>query len=438
MHYLKWLEPGMGVKRWLLLLVLGITGFSLGIAYILVSIYREQPFPEWVGPATLQFLDRPLRGLLFMTVFGACIGFALRGLGRSILSPFLREGETLVERLHEERLLRKGPKIVAIGGGTGLSTLLRGLKQHSANLTAIVTVADDGGSSGRLRRDLSVPPPGDFRQCIVALAEAEPQMTQLFQYRFVEGGDLKGHSFGNLFIAAMLGVTGGNFERAILETSRVLRVRGQILPSTLADLALKARFTDGTTVIGESQITHAGQPIERVMIEPRHVPAYPDAVLAIMQADLIVVGPGSLYTSVLPNLLVEDIAQALRLSPALKVYVCNVATEAGETDDFKVGDHVQVLARHVGSNPFDFVLANNNFAAAGGRPSVHPVPVNGEASGAHGCAVVQADVIDEANPLRHDPAKLAEALMAIYFERGNGQRQSARASTDADNISAAD
>ncbi|MEW5718995.1 MAG: gluconeogenesis factor YvcK family protein, partial [Chloroflexota bacterium] len=235
----KWLYIGLGVKRWLVLLFLGVTILALGFAYILVNIYREAPLPEIFYYLTLQFLDRVVRGLLFGVVGVAMVVIAITQLSKSLVSALATEDTNLVELLYRKRVRKKGPKIVALGGGTGLSTLLRGLKEHTDKLTAIVTVADDGGSSGRLRRELGVLPPGDFRQCIAALADSEPLMTSLLQYRFGSGSGLEGHSFGNLLIVAMAGIT-GSFERALRESSRVLAVRGQILPSTLRNVTLYA------------------------------------------------------------------------------------------------------------------------------------------------------------------------------------------------------
>ncbi|MFQ5813597.1 MAG: uridine diphosphate-N-acetylglucosamine-binding protein YvcK, partial [Anaerolineae bacterium] len=289
------------------------------------------------------------------------------------------------------------------------------------NITAIVTVADDGGSSGRLRRELGVLPPGDFRNCIAALADAESLTTQLFQYRFSEGDSLNGHSFGNLFIAAMAEVTGG-FERAILESGRVLAVQGRILPSTLKNITLCAdlRGEDEAAgalsrVEGESSITAAELPIERVFLLPDKVRAYPETIRAILEADLIVAGPGSLFTSVLPNLLVEDITRAIRASRALKIYVCNVATQRGETDGFSVGDHVEALQRHVGRDVLHHVLANDNFSVKL-NPNTELVSLEYEANG--GYQVVSADVIDPQKPWRHDPQKLARNLMDFYYSQG--------------------
>src|SRR4051812_23007454 len=260
---MKLLQPGMRVKRWVALISVGLVFTSLGFAYILTHIYRVQPLPEWAGVLTLQFIDRLERGVLFILVGPACFLFGLFKLNQSMLAAFVPQNKSVVDAIHTYRLRQRGPKIVAVGGGTGLSVALRGLKAHTSNLTAILTVADDGGSSGRLRRDLGVLPPGDFRNCMVALADVEPLMEDLFQYRFNSGSGLEGHSFGNLFIVAMSEVT-GNFERGLEESSRVLAVRGRVLPSTLSDVTLCAETDDAVTVQGESSISAAGHKIRRV------------------------------------------------------------------------------------------------------------------------------------------------------------------------------
>jgi uncharacterized cofD-like protein len=298
-----------------------------------------------------------------------------------------------------------------------MPTVLRGLKHHSANITAIVTVGDDGGSSGRLRREHGILPPGDFRNNIVALAQVEPLMSRLFQYRFSEGSPLGGHSFGNLFVLAMTGVT-GSFEHAVRETSRVLAVQGVILPSTLQDVQICAVFEDGSELCGESSIPEAGKPIQRLYLKPEHPAAQPEAVRAILEADLVVLGPGSLYTSVLPNLLVEGIAKALLQSDALKVYVCNVATQPGETDGYDVDAHVAAMVRHLPgqTNPLDVVVATRHPPGAESlQPDVSLVTAKATPVG-HPLVVVE-DVVRDDHPLRHDPDKLATALMRIYEEQ---------------------
>jgi uncharacterized cofD-like protein len=303
------------------------------------------------------------------------------------------------------------------------------LKGYTGNLTAVVTVADDGGSSGRLRQQLRILPPGDFRQCIAALADVEPLMTRLLNYRFKEGSGLEGHAFGNLFIAAMAEVT-GNFETALRESSKILAVRGQILPSTLHDVRLHAELSDQSTIAGESNFHGEGSeprnavPIERVFLVPGNAPANPEAVAAILEADMIVVGPGSLYTSVLPNLLVKDIARAVIQSPALKVFVCNVATENGETNGYTPGDFVRAVERHVGQNLFHYSIINNRLTAH--RPphmKSDVVPLADGATQALGPRLITADVVDPDNALRHDARKLAGVLMRLLAQGGQPLRQ---------------
>ncbi|HLF09498.1 MAG TPA: gluconeogenesis factor YvcK family protein [Dehalococcoidia bacterium] len=409
------LQPGMGLKRWILLFFLGITIIALGLGYFLRQIYEVYVFPDFVYYATLQFLPRYLRGVLFLSLGFGSLGVALWKLNTTVLSALTRGGEeNVVATLYQQRYLRRGPKIVAIGGGNGLSTVLRGLKEHTGNLTAIVTVADDGGSTGRLRRELGVLPPGDFRKCIAALADAEPLMTELFQYRFDEGDGLEGHSFGNLFIVAMANIT-GNFERAIQESSRVLAVRGQILPSTLADVTLGAEYEDAITAEGESNIPQPGRGarIRRVYLTPEDAPAHPEAVKALLEADLIVLGPGSLYTSILPNLLVSGIRQAIQASTATKVYVCNVAEEPGETEGYTVTEHLQAVLHHGGA-PIDVVLAQPPIVGTGPAHDPSHWPANVE--------LQWADVVDPTDPYRHDPRKLAARLVQIAERRGRAPR----------------
>lgn len=415
--FIKLLYPGMHIKRWIILIMIGITLMSLGVGYLMAQVYRTQPFPEWVAFITLQFIDRPVRGLLFIVAGGTLVSGAILQLNRSLLAPFMTNGrDNIVDILRQHHNRQRGPKIVAIGGGTGLSTLLRGLKEYTGNLTAIVTVADDGGSSGRLRQELGILPPGDFRQCIVALADAEPLMTRLFQYRFPEGQELEGHSFGNLFIAAMTAIT-GNFERAIRESSRVLAVRGQILPSTLDNLTLCAEFEDDETVAGESSIPKEKKRIRRIFLRPNRPVAYPEAIRAILEADLIVIGPGSLFTSVLPNLMVEDIARSIRGSRAVKVYVCNVATEHGETDGYYVTDHIRAFEGHVGAGLFQYVLVNSNLQVSMNESVSTRLVTTTEELADGGYTLVLADVIDSDEPRRHHPKKLAKGILRIFYDR---------------------
>ncbi|MEA3344669.1 MAG: gluconeogenesis factor YvcK family protein [Chloroflexota bacterium] len=415
----RWLHIGMGVKRWLLLLMVGITAISIGAVYFLHDLYRIWASSPTGYYLTLQFLPRSVRGVLLGILGLALVFLAIYKLSRSLLAAFIRPGqEDIAEVVYRYRRREHGPKVVAIGGGTGLSILLRGLKAHTSNLTAVVTVADDGGSSGDLRRELGVLPPGDIRNCLGALADDEALITKLFQYRFNQGAGLDGHAFGNLFIVAMAGVT-GDFERAVLESSRVLAVQGRILPSTLEQVVLSADLREDTgqlgRVEGESQIPAARLPIERVFLEPYNARAYPGAIQAILEADLICIGPGSLYTSVLPNLLVEDITNALRAARAPRIYICNVATQLGETEGYDLGDHLAALRFHGTAGCFTHVLANDNLTIP--TPPDWPIslvpPVYSSETGYN---IVTADVIDLVNPWRHDPHKLAQALMTIYEE----------------------
>jgi len=414
----KWLYPGLGVKRWLVLLGLGLLLLSLGVSFFYVQAYRALEFSGAASPiaynVTLQFLPRSVRGLLLLVAGISFVVVAVYRLSRSLVTVFYDGGrEGLVDAIYRRRMRQRGPRIVTIGGGTGLSNLLRGLKERTDNLTAIVTVADDGGSSGRLRQQLGLLPPGDFRSCISALAEAEPLMGLLFQYRFGEGQGLDGHSFGNLFIAAMTGVT-GDFAEAVRQSSKVLAVRGRVLPSTMQSVTLCAEVADSQhQVHGESQIPKAGAPIERVFLQPDDVHAYGEAVQALLGADMIVVGPGSLYTSILPNLLVHDIAAAIRASSALKVYVCNVATQPGETDGYSATDHLRAINNHVGEDLFDFVLTNNNLDVA--LPEGWNTVMVEPGSDGDG-RIWPADVVDQDRPWRHDPVKLAKALLAMQAQ----------------------
>ncbi len=418
--YWKWLTPGIGVKRWLALFLCGITLVALALTIVLVDIYRSDELSEFAYYLTLQFMPELARVVVMGFIGVAALSIATYQLSRSILAPFTRRGsKPVAQALVEHRQHERGPKVVTIGGGTGLSTLLRSLKHHTSNITAIVTVADDGGSSGRLRREMGVLPPGDFRNCLAALADDEALTTQLFQYRFSPAQrDLDGHALGNLFITAMADIA-GSFEQALIESSHVLAITGRIMPSALSDVTLCAEVRNGSGVEeieGESNITHFGGTIERVFLKPERVRAYPETIRAILDADLIVLGPGSLYTSVLPNLLVDSMPEALRASRAIKMYVCNVATQHGETDGYTVHDHVRALEKHIGTGIIDVVLANSHMsvrldnAPAGVGEIVRLTTLAGSPR------VMAADVIDVAYPWRHDSNKLAWAVMQIYHE----------------------
>jgi uncharacterized cofD-like protein len=414
----RWLYPGMHIKRWLLLAFVGITILGLGAAIFLVDLYRRFgadniPIVFYLTGAGI---ERPIRAVIVGIIGLLLTGFGVWGLMRSVVSPFVTRGDSVLEVLYTKRYLARGPRIVAIGGGTGLSTLLRGLKGYSANITAVVAVADDGGSSGRLRQQLGIVPPGDIRNCIAALADAEPLMTQLMQYRFPPGSGLDEHAFGNLFIAAMTAVT-GDFEEAVRESNRVLAVRGQVLPATSVPLNLSALLVSGRRIDGQVGIGHAEEPIERVFIEPPDVRANPEALERILEADMVVIGPGSLFSSVLPNLLISDIRDALAAAPGMRVYVCNVATQPGETGSYTAAEHLETLFEHIGEGLIDYVLINHNWHARQPEGWLgQPVQIDERRLEELPVVVIEEDLVDVSNAHRHDPAKLAAALVRLQQE----------------------
>jgi uncharacterized cofD-like protein len=413
----RWLQPGLGVKRWLLIIVLGTALIGLALALILLDLYRAHPDSPLLAVLSLRALPRAVRAALLAAGGLVMLYLAVFRLNRTLLAPYVRPGKPVIEAVAEHRRLGRGPRVVAIGGGTGLSTLLRGMKARTGNLTAIVTVADDGGSSGRLRKSLGLPPPGDLRNCLAALSDDEDLLTQLFQYRFPGGDELEGHSFGNLFIAALAGVT-GSFDRGILEAGRVLAIQGRVLPATLSDVALvadKAHELDAQAfrIEGESRIPTVPGRVRHVHLEPNDAPAYPEAIRALLQADMIVIGPGSLYTSVLPNLLVSELAEAVRASRAFKVYVCNLATQTGETDDYDCAQHLLALESHAGRGLVDVMLVGE---CREDSSSSDLSPVKLKANGLKVPLVVE-DLADPLKPGHHHPARLAESLIHLLEER---------------------
>lgn len=419
---IRWLQPGLGVKRWILAILLGTTIIAIGLAVFVIDLYRGAPGTWWltlVSLASLRSLPRIVRVIVFEVLGTGIIIWGIIGLNRSLLGPFLRPGHTIVDSLEKHHSRKHGPKIVAIGGGHGLATLLRGLKGVSHNIYAVVTVADDGGSSGRLRESLGILPPGDVRNCLAALSDDEDLLAQLFQYRFTsEDGNLKGHSFGNLFISSMAEIT-GSFEQAIAESGRVLAVSGRVLPATLENVKLIAdirglKDNEVKRVVGESKITETPGIIQQIMLEPGNPSAYPEVIQSLLSADLIVVGPGSLYTSIMPNLLVRDISSAIRASQALKIFICNVATQKGETEGYTCGDHLRVVEEHVGSNLFDIIVANE-VAPTKYHQNVEGVRIEDELQMKYN--VYKTDLIDVENPWRHDPGKIAQTLMDLLRER---------------------
>ncbi|MEO7664361.1 MAG: gluconeogenesis factor YvcK family protein [Candidatus Limnocylindrales bacterium] len=429
MNLRRWLTPGIGIKRWLGVVFLGLLLLALAVAHVIRQVTQD------VAPAslaavlidvvTLQFLPYVVRGLVVGVVGMGLVLVGMIRVVRAVTEPLRAadEAQPLVEVLYQKRLLARGPKVVAIGGGTGLSALLRGMKEHTSNITAIVTVADDGGSSGALREELGIPAVGDIRNCIAALADAEPLMSEFLGYRFpggrkVEGrpvetepGGLGGHAIGNLLIAALTAVEGGDFEEAVRRMNRVLAVRGQVLPVSGVPITLHARTRNGVVVSGQSQVMRTSG-IEKVWITPADVAASEDAIAAIGDADLIVIGPGSLFTSLLPALLVPGIRDAVAAASAPRIYVCNVATQSGETAGYDLADHVEALFGHTVEGLVDIVLANDRFdalvptswSAESVRlrwpPAVTPSP-----------RLVTDDVVDGVNAHHHDPARLAAAVL---------------------------
>ena len=425
MGWLKWLYPGLKVKRWLLLIMMGLAFVFFGILLIsqlelLFNLFR------WGKSITKGWLDRPTGRMvgvsalamgLFITVFG------FKQMLRSILNAALPDmPEGLVELLYNRRSLKKGPKIVAIGGGTGLSVLLRGLKEYTSNITAIVSVADDGGSSGRLRGELGILPPGDLRNCLIALADREQIMEELLNYRFCQGATLNGHNVGNLLLAGLAELK-GDFNLAIQELSKVLAIRGKVVPATLTPPVLGAELEDGEIIRGQSIIARSPKPIKKVFLEPADCAALEEALQAISEADLIILGPGSLYTSVIPNLLIKEINEALLMTSAPVAYVCNVATQPGETDGYSVSQHVKALQVHGGQTLIDIVVVNTlvpDFSTA--EEKVEPVPVDYRELRRLGLKVIGGDLVDETLGVRHDSKKLGRLLIRLVLWQKNSRR----------------
>ena len=401
MRFLKWFYPGMRVKRWFLMSVVGVLLFGMGSALL----------PIEGGLALRLFsLVMVVNGLLFLAL-------GVGGMVRSLLEVVAPEKQDLVELVFQRRHLEKGPRIVAIGGGTGLSTLLQGLKHYTTNITAIVTVADDGGSSGRLREEFDMLPPGDIRNCLVALADTEPLMQQLFQYRFGGESALKGHSFGNLFITAMTKIT-GDFERAVRASSKVLAIRGRVVPSTNTKVRLVAEHEDGSVTLGETKISNAKAPIRRIYLDPTGCQPTLDALEAIRSANAIILGPGSLYTSIVPNLLVDKIVDAIVQSKALKIYVCNVMTQYRETHGYRASDHVRSLIAHTNPGIIQVCVVNTGVVPPDlleryREEEAYPVEGDVEQIRAMGYQVVADNIISTENYVRHDSEHVARLIIQL-------------------------
>lgn len=410
MQFFKWLYPGIGIKRWITLCVLGLAIIVVVGLLAVKTISKTSILLASVTTASLIFG-------IFLIYMG--IRNMVRIFVRALMPP--HKSGPLVDLVYERRRtesLSRGPRVVAIGGGTGLSALLSGLKLFTSNITAIVTVTDTGGSSGRLRDEMDMLPPGDIRNCLVALADAGPLIRDLFQYRFEVGEGLKGHSFGNLFITALSKVT-GDFEKAVSESSKVLAIRGRVIPSTLEKVSLVGEFLDGRTVEGETNITAVQKPLRNIRLNPENCAATPEALDAIENADLIILGPGSLYTSVLPNLLIRDIRIAILKSDAYKVYIANVMTQPGETDHFSAWDHLRVLIEHTDPRILQACFVNTavvpeDVISRYNEKGSVPVKLDLDIIENRGYEVITGELIKVDGQVRHDSENLAKFIFEHY------------------------
>lgn len=422
-----WLVPGLQVKRWFALILVGAVLMTVGILILfdLQPIYNTMKFIRNV--ATKISTEWLAFGIVMI---GAAIFF--KGWQKTNLSIMDidedKNNDVLLENLYKRRKLNRGPRIVAVGGGTGLSMLLSGAKNITNNLTAIVSVGDDGGSSGRLREEMGILPPGDIRHCITALADDEDLVNKLFKYRFKNGEGLEGHSFGNLFLTALYDIT-GDMVSAVRASSRVLSIRGRVLPATLDDMKLVAEMEDGRIVHGESTIPEAHGRIKRLFTEPANCKALEDVIQAIRNAELIILGPGSLYTSVIPNLLVKQISEEIIKSKARKIYVCNIMTQPGETDNYTVSDHLKALIQHSGSNKIvDAVLVNDylpeKLADIYQKSGSYPVKLDTQEVKKLGIKIVAKKLIQDSKEglVRHSSNRVARA---VYYWFRKEQKKSA-------------
>ena len=418
------LIPGISLKRWFALGGLGLIALALGIIFSL-KISLGPSLYSFVGTLSLRDAPTIVRSGVFISIGVLLVGGASVKLFASLAGARShRRDWPILDSLYVDRVLGSGPNIVVIGGGSGLPTLLRGLKHYTSNLTAVVTVADDGGSSGRLRSELDIPPPGDIRNCLVALADSEVVMQQLMDFRFSTNGQLDGHSFGNILIAALASI-GGDFYRGVEIAGQLLAIRGKVVPSTSSNVTLVGRTVSGQRLIGESRVGTANEQLRQVALLPQDAPAHPDAKRAIEEADLIVLGPGSLFTSIVPNLLVREIADAVSGAKGLRMYVCNVAIDPGETAGFSVADHVNAIRYYAGEHAVDIVIANDRiFQPHPDGYRGHPVElVPPGASWNDEAVCVRADVIDEEKPTRHDSIKLAMVIAGAYRDHRGKRRR---------------
>jgi len=399
---LHWFYPGLGIKRWIFLAAIGIVFISLSSASLVKS----------------NSLDESVFAFLGLGVGTLAIIVSVKELITTVINVlYPQRSKKLVDIFMENKKRNKGPNIVAIGGGTGLSALLQGLKNITANTTAVVTVADDGGSSGRIREEFDILPPGDIRNCLVALADAEPLMRELFQYRFKSEGELKNHNFGNLFITALSQIT-GDFEKAIKESSKILAIRGRVVPATVDKIKLIAEYEDGRKTVGESQIPKTGARIKNIYIDPVTCKPSYSAIEAIEHADAVILGPGSLYTSILPNLLVPGILDAVSVSHAVKIYVCNIMTQLGETDSYCASDHIKALVEHTSGNLMQYCILNVSFIPENllkkyAEEGAYPVEADVINIEKMGFKPVVKDLANLGDVVRHNSEKLADVILEI-------------------------
>ncbi|WP_297022186.1 uridine diphosphate-N-acetylglucosamine-binding protein YvcK [uncultured Dialister sp.] len=428
-HFMQWLRPGLSIKRWMLLFSIGILilvfGATLILNYQIFGILEEKMLLfafQMTGSYSYTFLA--ICGTILVILGLWIMVTAVRKLMKRFVELLAPDQKEVSKQLLSKMELSRGPKVVAIGGGHGLSMLLRGLKNKTSNITAIVTVADDGGSSGRLREEMGIIAPGDLRNCLVALADKETILEEIFQYRFGGEGELAGHSLGNLFLAALIKQF-GSVQNALEAASKVLNIRGQVMPATSQTVRLRARMSDGEIVEGESEISaypeKKGRDIRIVHMStvPKAPMAVGDALKALRDADLITLGPGSLYTSVLPNLLVPEILQTIRESGAPVIYICNVMTQPGETSGYTVGDHLKALVDHIGGGVVDFVLANTGTPASDvlkkyEKAHAYPVSIDRKKVESLGASLIEADLLGPAREAVQDTNVLAEELMQIH------------------------
>ena len=425
MGWISWLCPGIQLKRWLLLFTAGVIVCAFSLAVLFnnqVMGMAEELLFRISYLATGQYGNHAalVVGIVGMLAGIGIMIYAVKRLVRSVVEAVSPESSgSLMETIFTQRKLSSGPAITAVGGGTGLSTLLRGMKFITGNCTAVVTVGDDGGSSGRLRQDLGIIPPGDLRKCLVAMADREPLMERVMQYRFAGDSYLSGHSLGNLFLAAIADTEGG-MEEGLDAASQLFKVRGKVIPSTLQSIQLAADMTDGTFVLGQAEIAQARKQVRQLRMLPEDVPATKSAVDAIMQADILILGPGSLYTSVICNLLVPEIRDAVVKSKAVKVYICNVMTQPGETDGYGAYEHVKAITDYAGETFLDYAVVNSQ-AIPEEQKAVYlakgqvPVTPDIEKIEKMGIKVIPASLISKSDMVRHDPLKLAQLIMSLTY-----------------------